>query len=108
MFAKFALLSICLFACFQITELYQESVARIRDSNDWRRVRPAFTCDLWTSRTKKQYFTLTMHWIDVKRVEAGPEWKLRWRILGSIPVLAEHVDHTGEHCLHRFTRSQLI
>ena len=86
-------------ACLQITELYNESVARIRDSNDWRRVRPAFTADLWTSRTTRQYFTLTMHWIDVKRSAAGSEWKLQWRILGAIPVVADHVDHAGEQSL---------
>ena len=82
---------------WQITELYTESVEKIRNSNKWSHVRPAFTCDLWRSRTTREYFTLTMHWIDVSRTDAGCEWKLRNRILGSIPVNAENVDHKGEH-----------
>ena len=82
---------------WQITELYTESVEKIRDSNKWSHVRPAFTCDLWRSRTTREYFTLTMHWIDVNRTDVGCEWKLRNRILGSIAINAENVDHKGKH-----------
>ena len=80
----------------QVKELYNESVEKIRDSNNWALIRPAFTCDLWRSRTRREYFTLTMHWIDVSRTDAGTEWKLRNRILGSIAVTAASVDHKGE------------
>ena len=85
----------CCCGC-QIKDLYKESVERIRDSNKWDLVRPAFTCDLWRSRTTREYFTLTMHYIDVKRGEAGTQWALRKRILGSIAVRALHVDHEGD------------
>ena len=80
----------------QVKELYNESVEKIRDSNNWALIRPAFTCDLWRSRTRREYFTLTMHWIDVSRTDAGSEWKLQNRILGSIAVTAAKVDHKGE------------
>ena len=76
--------------------MYHESVERIRDSNKWDLVRPAFTCDLWRSRTSREYFTLTMHYIDVKRGEAGTRWTLRKRILGSIAVRAVHIGHEGD------------
>ena len=80
----------------QITELYNELVESIRDSNKWDLVRPAFTCDLWRSRTRREYFTLTMHYIDVKRGEAGTRWLLRKRILGSVAVQATNIDHEGD------------
>ena len=80
----------------QVKELYNESVEKIRDSNNWALIRPAFTCDLWRSRTRREYFTLTMHWIDVSRTNAGTEWKLCNCILGSIAVTAASVDHKGE------------
>ena len=76
--------------------MYKESVEKIRDSNKWDLVRPAFTCDLWRSRTRREYFTLTMHYIDVKRGEAGTQWTLRKRILGSIAVRAVNIDHEGD------------
>ena len=83
----------------QITDLYNESVVSIRDSNKWDQVRPAFTCDLWRSRTRTEYFTLTMHYIDVLRDDSGTRWHLRTRILGSVPVQAVHIDHEGDkHC----------
>lgn len=80
----------------QIKELYEESVIKIRNSNKWNEVRPAFTCDLWRSRTRKEYFTLTMHWIDVSGARGATQWTLRNRILGSIPVQAATIDHKGE------------
>ena len=80
----------------QVKELYNESVEKIRDSNNWALIRPVFTCDLWRSRTRREYSTLTMHWIDVSRPDAGSEWKLRNRILGSIAVTAAKVNHKGE------------
>ena len=68
---------------------------------------PAFTCDLWRSRTKREYFTLTMHWINVSRTDGGSEWKLCNRILGSIVVTTASIDHKGERdqavvicCIH--------
>ena len=87
---------VCYCADRQITELYNESVTSIRDSNKWDEVRPAFTCDLWRSRTRREYFTLTMHYIDVKRDDSGTRWHLRTRILGSVPVQAINIDHEGD------------
>ena len=89
---------LCLWYCVdrQITELYNESVATIRDSNKWDMVRPVFTCDLWRSRTRREYFTLTMHYIDVQRGDSGTRWLLRRRILGSVPVQAVNIDHAGD------------
>ena len=88
-----------MFYC-RITELYRESVEKIRDSNNWALVRPAFTCDLWRSRTRREYFTLTMHYIDVKRGDAGTRWILRRRILGSIAVQAVNINHEGNKDSH--------
>ena len=81
--------------CGQITELYNESVEHIRDSNKWDMVRPAFTCDLWRSRTRREYFTLTMHYIEVKRGDEGTKWLLHKRILGSVAVQAANINHEG-------------
>lgn len=91
---------VCCYLDCQITELYHESVEKIRDSNKWDLVRPAFTCDLWRSRTRREYFTLTMHYIDVKRGDAGTQWLLRKRILGSVPVHATKIDHEGDNNGH--------
>ena len=93
-----ALFDVCVCCCVnrQITDLYNESVERIRDSNKWDQVRPAFTCDLWRSRTRREYFTLTMHYIDVQRGDSGTQWLLRRRILGSVPVQATNIDHEGQ------------
>lgn len=90
------LMCVCCYVNHQITELYKESVASIRDSNKWDQVRPAFTCDLWRSRTRREYFTLTMHYIDVRREDTGTTWHLRTRILGSVPVQATNIDHEGD------------
>ena len=86
---------LCYVDC-QITELYNESVEHIRDSNKWDMVRPAFTCDLWRSRTRREYFTLTMHYIEVKRGDACTQWLLHKRILGSVAVQATNIDHEGD------------
>ena len=94
------MLCVCCYVNRQITELYNESVATIRDSNKWDMVRPAFTCDLWRSRTRREYFTLTMHYIDVRRGDSGTQWLLQRRILGSVPVQATNIDHEGDQqCL---------
>ena len=71
-------------------------MVKIRDSNKWDQVRPAFTCDLWRSRTRREYFTLTMHYIDIRRGDSGTQWLLRSRILGSVPVQAVNIDHEGD------------
>ena len=48
-------------AAVQITRLYNSGVERLKNEEDWPRVRPAFTCDLWKSATNKKYFTCTAH-----------------------------------------------
>ena len=87
---------VCWYVNRQITDLYNESVVNIRDSHKWDEVRPAFTCDLWRSRTRREYFTLTMHYIDVQHDNTGTRWLLRRQILGSIPVQAINIDHEGD------------
>ena len=47
----------------QITQLYNSGVERLKNEEDWARVRPAFTCDLWKSATTKEYFTSMAHWV---------------------------------------------
>ena len=43
----------------QITRLYNSGLERLKNEEDWARVRPAFTCDLWKSATNKEYFICT-------------------------------------------------
>ena len=93
-----------LLCVWQITDLYNESVNKIRGENDWPTVRPAFTCDLWRSRARREYFTLTMHWIHIQPAADGVsncQWQLRNRILGSVAVHADRIDHEGEYMPHR-------
>ena len=47
----------------QITRLYNSGVERLKNKEDWARVRPVFICDLWKSATNKEYFTCTAHWV---------------------------------------------
>ena len=47
-----------------MTTLHKEALDRLRGEQDWPRVRPAFTCDLWCSHTQREYLTITAHWID--------------------------------------------
>ena len=46
----------------------------MKNEEDWPRVRPAFTCDLWKSAMNKEYFTCTAHWVRDK-VGGGLELK---------------------------------
>lgn len=81
-----------------MTEFYEDSVNKIKQEQPWAVVRPAFTADLWRSRTKKEYFGLTVHWVSIEaRVDGGPAtWRLRWRGLGSARVPDASIDHAGE------------
>ena len=45
-------------ATVQITRLYNLGVERLKNEEDWPRVRPAFTCDLWKSANKQGVFYL--------------------------------------------------
>ena len=79
--------------------MYDRAVTRVREEADWSTVRPAFTCDLWRSRRQREYFTLTMHYIDVTHKPDGNancQWTLRKRILGSMPVASGSIDHIGD------------
>ena len=60
-----------------------------------KKANPAFTCDLWHSRTMKEYFTMTVHWIHIGGTQLQPTWELRHRMLGSYPVQATRIDHQG-------------
>ena len=75
-------------AARQITRLYNSGLERLKNKEDWARVRPAFTCDLWKSVTNKEFFTCTAHWVR-DRVGAGLE--LKRRVVMTCEVLAETV-----------------
>ena len=45
----------------QITRLYNSRVERLKNEEDWARLWPAFTYDLWKSATNKEYFTCKAH-----------------------------------------------
>ena len=53
-------------AAGQMTWLYNSGVERLKNEEDWVRVRPAFTCDLWKSAMNKEYFTCMEHWVQDK------------------------------------------
>ena len=45
-------------AAAQITRLYNSGLRQLKNEEDWARVRPTFTCDLWKSATNKEFFYL--------------------------------------------------
>ena len=47
------------------------------------------TTDLWTSRAKDQYLTITVHYVD-------RDWVLRCQHLGAIPVTEERATAEGK------------
>ena len=80
-------------AAGQITWLYNSGLARSKNEEDWARVRPAFTCDLWKSATNKEYFTCTAHWV---RDKVGGGLELKWRVVTTCEVPAETISAGGE------------
>ena len=50
-------------AAIQITRLYNSGVERLKNEEDWQRVRLVFTCDLWKLATNKEDFTCMAHWV---------------------------------------------
>ena len=72
-------------AVVQITQLYNSGVERLKNEEDWARLRPAFTCDLWKSATNKEFFTCTAHWV-WDRVGGGLELKRRVVMTCEVPV----------------------
>ena len=83
----------------QVATMHRRAVQKLRGMEEWKKVRPAFTCNLWRSRTRREYFLMTMHWIDETRRHDGHancQWQLRSRCLGSVPVEAESITAAGE------------
>ena len=80
-------------AAGQITWLYNSELERLKNEEDWARVRPAFTCDLWKSATNKEFFTCTVHWVR-DRVAGGLE--LKRRVVTTCKVPEETVSAQGE------------
>ena len=80
-------------AAVQITRLYNSGVEWLKNEEDWPRVRPAFTCDLWKSATNKEFFTCTAHWV---RDRVGRGLELKRRVVTTCEVLEETVSAQGE------------
>ena len=80
-------------ATIQIIWLYNSGVERLKNEEDWPRVRPAFTCDLWKSATNKEYFTYTAHWVWDK---VGGGLELKRRVVTTCEVLAETISAASE------------
>ena len=77
----------------QITRLYNSGLERLKNEEDWARVRPAFTCDLWKSVMNKEYFTCTAHWV---RGKVGGGLELKRRVVTTCEVPAETISVAGE------------
>ena len=65
----------------------------VEDEEDWARMRPAFTCDLWKSATNKEFFTCIAHWV---RDRVGGGLELQRRVVTTCEVLVETISTTGE------------
>ena len=72
----------------QITRLYNSGLERLKNEEDWARVRPAFTYDLWKSATNKEFCTCTAHWV---RDRVGGGLELKQRVVTTCEVPAETV-----------------
>ena len=80
-------------AAIQITRLYNSGVERLKNEEDWPRVQPAFTCDLWKSATNKEYFTCMAHWV---RDKVGGGLELKQQVVATCEVPAETISVAGE------------
>ena len=80
-------------AAEQITRLYNSRVERLKNEEDWARVWPTFTCDLWKSATNKEYFTCTAHWV---RDKVGGGLELKQRVVTTCEVAAEAISAASE------------
>ena len=75
-------------ATVQITRLCNLGVEQLKNEEDWPRVWPAFTCDLWKSATNKEYFTYMVHWVWDK---VGGGLELKWRLVTTCKVSVETI-----------------
>ena len=100
---------ICLVVFMQITVLHRQALDALRQEQDWFRVRPAFTCDLWCSATQREYLTVSAHWIDETFRSVPPQrqcqWLLRRRIVATVQIDGDDEDKVtapGEMGVHAF------
>ena len=77
----------------QVSRLYHTGLQSLMKEEMWSVVRPAYTCDLWTSATRKEYMTCTAHWVHVPA--QGGAWQLKRRVVFTREVSAETVDAEG-------------
>ena len=77
----------------QITRLYNSGLERLKNEEDWARVRPAFTYDLCKSATNKEFFTCMAHWV---RDKVGGGLELKRRVVTTCEVPAETIFAEGE------------
>ena len=80
-------------AAVQITRLYNLGLERLKNEEDWPRVRPTFTCDLWKSVMNKEYFTYTAHRV---RDKVGGGLELKWRVVTTCEEPTETIFVAGE------------
>ena len=90
------------FVCLQIARRYAECTEKLAMMREWSFLRPAFTCDLWRSKTGVEYYTCTMHYVDEVPTVAGagepPEWHLRRRVLGAQAIHEDTITAYGKLC----------
>ena len=79
----------------QIHTFYENAVRRLACDGKWGSYRPAFTTDLWQGPARREYLTVTAHWIE----PTEEKFTLRMRVLGSLVVPEVHMDHEGMSCL---------
>ena len=77
----------------QIIRLYNSGVEGLKNEEDWARMWPAFTCNLWKSAMNKEYFTCTAHWV---RDKVGGGLELKRRVVTTCEVPAETIYTAGE------------
>ena len=80
-------------AARQITQLYNSGVEKLKNEEDWARVQPASTCDLWKSATNKEYFTCTAHRVQDK---VGGGLELKRQVVTTCEVPVETISAVGE------------
>ena len=76
--------------------MHKEALQALRAEQDWCRVRPAFTCDLWCSATQREYLTVSAHWIEESWKTVPPQrlcqWLMRRRVVATVQIDGDDED----------------
>ena len=70
----------------EISSLHVELISKLRRDSSWKDVKLAFTWHLWHSRCMKAYFTMTAHWIEIRKGALTTECMPPHQILDALPV----------------------